>query len=118
MNDTYYGKKEIVRRLAKKTGVTKKDCDILVDATAEVLNDMLAECKGVYWKGFGKLIFVVRKPRTHFDIVAGQNMQTPYRYYPKFVPSPALKDKIYEHSVVEKDIKRGKVLYDGHERKY
>ncbi|AEH51969.1 DNA-binding protein HU [Pseudothermotoga thermarum] len=87
-------KKELVDKVAKKSGLKKKDVKKVIDTTIETIIDTLGKGEKVQLVGFGT--FMVKKAAQR----KGVNPQTkkpitiPERKVPKFKPGKALKEKI------------------------
>ncbi len=87
-------KKELVDRIAKKTGLKKKEIKKSLDVALETIADALGKGEKVQLVGFGT--FMVKKAAQR----KGVNPQTkkpitiPERKVPKFKPGKALKEKV------------------------
>lgn len=57
-------KKELVEAIAGKTGFTKKDSELVLDAAMEIIENELVSGGSVKLIGFGSFAVVDRRPRT------------------------------------------------------
>ena len=87
-------KGDFVAKVAEKTGMTKADAQAAVDATLDVITEVLASGDDVRFTGFGNFVVAdraageVRNPRT------GEMIKKEASKAPKFKPGKALKDAV------------------------
>jgi len=88
-------KKELVEAVAVRTGNTKKDTEVMLNATLSTIQEALEKGEQVQLIGFGTFVTKVRKART------GRNPRKPDSVIqiaaskaPAFKPGKALKDAV------------------------
>lgn len=87
-------KQELIETVAEKTGATKKDAKVLVEALFETIAEALAQGKKVQITGFGTFEVRERKARTGVKPGTGEKIQIPASKYPAFKPGRALKERV------------------------
>ncbi|MCK5247777.1 HU family DNA-binding protein [Candidatus Bipolaricaulota bacterium] len=87
-------KAELVEKLAKKTGLTKKDARAALDGVVEVITASLKNGEPVIITGFGKFETRRRKATTRMNPQTGQKIQTPAKTVPAFKAGKNLKDTV------------------------
>ena len=87
-------KAELVERLAKKTGLTKKDARATLDCVVEVVTAALKKNEPVIITGFGKFETRKRKATTRMNPQTGQRIKTPAKTVPAFKAGKNLKDTV------------------------
>ena len=87
-------KKALVDKVAKKTGIKKKDVKKIIDATIDTIIETLTKGEKVQLVGFGS--FEVRKAaaRKGVNPQTKEPIQIPERKVPKFKPGKTLKEKV------------------------
>ena len=84
-------KHQLASKMAKKTGVLKKDCERLIDAMVE---EMVAQAKsggGVYVRNFGKFEYYVRGTDRRRIPETGEWIEVPPVTRIKFIPCKDVK---------------------------
>ncbi|MGM0378877.1 MAG: HU family DNA-binding protein [Bacillota bacterium] len=86
-------KKELVEKLTKKTGLTKKDTKNLLDAFTDVVGEELNNGNEIALTGFGKFYPRHRKARkaTNPQDPKGDKIDVPAKDVPKFKAGATLK---------------------------
>ena len=87
-------KAELVEKLAKVTGFTKKDARIAVDGFVEIITKSLVSNEPVVITGFGKFEARRRKATTRINPQTGQKMKTPAKTVPAFKAGKNLKEAV------------------------
>ena len=87
-------KSELVDAIAKKTGLSKKDVSIVVDALQDVVSDALVKGERLALTGFGTFQTSERKARTGINPATGEKIQIAACTVPKFVVGKTLKEKV------------------------
>jgi nucleoid DNA-binding protein len=89
-------KADIVDRVAKATGVTKLETEILVDGFFKTISEMLAEGEHFEIRGFGTFKVKERKPRMARNPRTGAQVPLDVHWVPTFKPSRELRAMINE----------------------
>jgi DNA-binding protein HU-beta len=87
-------KAELVEKLAKKTGLTKKDARAALDGVVDVVTAALKKNEPVIITGFGKFETRKRKATTRMNPQTGQRIKTPAKTVPAFKAGKNLKDTV------------------------
>ena len=87
-------KAQLIDVVAEKTGLTKKDATVAVDAVFGSIQDFLAEGDKVQLIGFGNFEVRDRAARKGRNPQTGEEIQIPASKVPAFKPGKALKDAV------------------------
>ncbi len=87
-------KKEMIERLARKTGMTKADSQRALDGVLDVVFEELKSGNSVSLAGFGSFTVAERKPRTGRNPQTGAEINIPAAKVPKFKPGKNLKEAV------------------------
>jgi DNA-binding protein HU-beta len=87
-------KNEFIDAVAKKSGLTKKDTRVLVDANLEVIIEVLAKGDSVAFEGFGAFKITNRAARNSRIPSTDVIVAVPARKAAKFKPGKALKNAV------------------------
>jgi len=87
-------KKEMIERLARKTGMTKADSQRALDGVLDVVFEELKSGNSVSLAGFGSFTVAERKPRTGRNPQTGAEINIPAAKVPKFKPGKKLKEAV------------------------
>lgn len=87
-------KKEIIRELVKRTGLTTSEATHAVDGIIEIIADALVKGDPVLLRGFASIKTVQRAAKTARDIQRGTLVQVPPYKQVKFIAYNALKERI------------------------
>ena len=87
-------KEDLVRQVAAKAAITKKDAEKAVSAITEVIMDSLADGESIKLVGFGSFECRERKSRTGRNPQTGEEMIIPATTVPYFSPGKFLKEKV------------------------
>ena len=85
-------KAQLIETVAEKTGLTKKDATVAVDAVFGSIQDFLEKGDKVQLIGFGN--FEVRAARKGRNPQTGAEIEIPASKVPAFKPGKALKDAV------------------------
>ncbi len=87
-------KADLVERVSRETGLTRKDTGIIVKNFLTALADALARGQNVELRRFGTFKVRRRKARMARNPRTGDPVQVPERFVPVFRPSKELKFKV------------------------
>ena len=87
-------KKDFIATVAEKTGLTKKDSEIAVNAILDIITDELAAGGSVQLTGFGTFEVRARKEKTCIVPQTKEKVVVPATKNPAFKPGKALKDAV------------------------
>ncbi|KUK23346.1 MAG: HU family DNA-binding protein [Synergistetes bacterium] len=87
-------KAELVREVAEKTGMTKKDTALLVNTLFETIMDALSKGEKVQIAGFGIFEVKERAERVGRNPRTGEEIKIPPRKVPVFRVGKELKTKV------------------------
>ena len=89
-------KTELITAVAAKTGLTKKDAEVIVSATFDTVAQELAKGEKVQVSGFGIFEVKDREARVGRNPHTKEAIQIPATKIPAFKAAKALKDKVAE----------------------
>ncbi|EME72484.1 DNA-binding protein [Bacillus glycinifermentans] len=87
-------KKELIGAVAEATGLTKKDVELVVDSTFDVITSALKDGEKVKVHGFGSFEVRERAARKGRNPQSGEEIEIPATKAPAFKAAKALKDAI------------------------
>lgn len=87
-------KAELVEKLAKGTGLTKKDARMALDGVVDLITRALKKNEPVVIAGFGKFETRKRMAATRINPQTGQRIGTPAKTVPAFKAGKNLKDVV------------------------
>lgn len=87
-------KTELIATVAEKTGSTRKDAELAVNAVFEVIGDELAAGGRVQLVGFGAFETKHREPRVGRNPRTREAVEIPASTVPVFKAGKALKEKV------------------------
>jgi DNA-binding protein HU-beta len=87
-------KTELIATVAEKTGSTRKDAELAVNAVFEVIGDELASGGRVQLVGFGAFETKHREPRVGRNPKTREAVEIPASTVPVFKAGKALKEKV------------------------
>lgn len=85
-------KADLVKAVAEKSGLTKKDSELAVNGMMESIKDALHEGNKIQLIGFGTFKVVDRKERKGMNIQTKKPITIPAKKAVRFVPGKTLKD--------------------------
>jgi integration host factor subunit alpha len=98
-------KADIVERVYKEAGFSKKEASDLIDLVFKIMKDTLAKGEKVKISGFGNFSIRDKQTRTGRNPQTGSSMEISARRVLTFKPSQVLKEDItsrYSHRINEK----------------
>lgn len=87
-------KAQLIETVASKTGLTKKDATVAVDAVFGSIQEALQKGEKVQLIGFGNFEVRDRAARKGRNPQTGEEIQIPASKVPAFKPGKALKDAV------------------------
>ena len=87
-------KAELIAAVAEKTGMSKKDTEIVIAATLNTITEAMAEEEKVQLGGFGSFEVKKREARTGLNPKTLQKIEIPASKAPVFKAGKALKDAV------------------------
>jgi DNA-binding protein HU-beta len=90
----FMNKQELVDKVSKKSGLTKKDTQSGIDSTLLVITDALKKGDSVTLVGFGSFKVVKRAARKGRNPQTGKTINIPAKKTPKFTPGKQFKEKV------------------------
>ena len=87
-------KTEFVNQVKTKSGISKKDCKLCLNAIIEVIKDALKNGESVTFSNFGKFTTNNSKQKNIYDFKTKETLTLAERKTPKFKPSENLKQII------------------------
>ena len=87
-------KNEFITELNNKSGLTKKDCKLCLDAIINVIKDALKNGDSVTLSNFGKFKVSEKKPKQMYSFKTGKTQTISARRTPTFRASDNLKQAI------------------------
>ena len=86
-------KAQLVEEVSRKTGLTKKETQNMIDAMTEIIGDTLSRGEKVTLVGFGTFRVGSRKARRGINPRTRESINIPAKKAPKFVPGKGLREK-------------------------
>ena len=87
-------KKDIIDRVAEKTGMTKKQAETAVNEVFAEITETLRDGGEISVVGFGKFEVKTRAARTGINPLTMEQIDIPESKSPAFKPAKALKDTV------------------------
>ena len=87
-------KADLVDHVAKNSGFTKKDAEVVVKTVLESIKEALKDGEGVELRGFGTFRFRKRYPRIRRNPKTGEAVQVPAKRVPYFKLGKQLRELI------------------------
>ncbi len=87
-------KSELVKLVAEKTGLKKKDAEHATNAVFGIIKEALKKGERVSIAGFGIFEVVERKEREGINPATREKIKIPATRVPKFRPSSSLKEEV------------------------
>ena len=85
---------EIVREIASKTGLEKKDVMVIVESLMETIKTSMTNGEEVFLRGFGSFIIKHRADKTARYISKNTTVIIPAHDIPAFKPAKEFMDKV------------------------
>ncbi len=92
-------KASLVETLSNKTGITKKDCEAVLNAFTSTVGETLKKGDSIQLIGFGTFSIAKRAARTGKNPQTGKAIKIPATVVPKFKAGKALKDVVAKAKV-------------------
>jgi DNA-binding protein HU-beta len=87
-------KQELIDKVAKKAGISKKDTQTVIDTTIEAIVEAVKKGDKVTLVGFGSFSSVKRTARNGRNPQTGKTIKIPARKAPKFSAGKSFKEKV------------------------
>ncbi len=87
-------KADLVNWIANKTGLTKKDVGVVLDAFVEAVTTTVQSGDSVTLTNFGSFMASQRQASTKRNPKTGEPVKVPARKVPKFKPGKQFKDMV------------------------
>ncbi|MDR1500062.1 MAG: integration host factor subunit beta [Tannerellaceae bacterium] len=87
-------KADIVREIAKSTGIDKQTVLTSVESFMELVKDSLSQGDNVYLRGFGSFVVKKRAQKTARNISKNTTIIIPEHNIPSFKPAKTFHDKV------------------------
>lgn len=87
-------KADIVKEVAKSTGIEAKTVSAVVEGFMEAVKDSLAKDNNVYLRGFGTFAVQTRAQKTARNITRNTTVIIPKHEVPTFKPCPDFKNQV------------------------
>jgi DNA-binding protein HU-beta len=87
-------KQELIDKVAKKSGLTKKDTQAVIEATVEAIMEAVKKGDKVALVGFGSFSQIKRAARKGRNPQTGKEITIAARKSPKFTAGKVFKDKV------------------------
>ena len=88
-------KAEVVKEIAKRTGIKRETVDECVDCFIRVIKDALADGQNIYFRGFGSFIVKRRAEKKARDMGNNTSIIVPAHNIPAFKPCKELKKLVH-----------------------
>ena len=85
-------KAELVEEVAKESGLTKKDAEVMVQTVLDSITNAIQRGEGVELRGFGSFRIRSRSPRQGRNPKTGSNVSVAAKKVPHFKPGRELRD--------------------------
>ncbi len=87
-------KADLVNAISQKTGVSKVDVVVTLEALFAEIKNSLESGENVYVRGFGSFIIKRRAKKVGRHIKKGQAIEIPEHYIPAFKPAKEFVEKV------------------------
>jgi DNA-binding protein HU-beta len=89
-------KADIVNRITEKTGISKVDVLVSIEAFCKEIKEAMAEGQNVYIRGFGSFVVKTRKRKIGRNIKKNVAVEIPEQKIPAFKPAKMFVSKVRE----------------------
>ena len=89
-------KADIVNRITEKTGISKVDVLVSIEAFCKEIKEAMAEGQNVYIRGFGSFVVKTRKRKIGRNIKKNIAVEIPEQKVPAFKPAKMFVSKVRE----------------------
>ena len=87
-------KKQLIRTMSEKAGLSRKYAEIALDSIVAVVTDALKQGEQVVIPGFGSFQVKVRRAREGRNPISGEKIMVPEKRIPTFRPGSKLREAI------------------------
>ena len=91
-------KAALVEAVARVTGLTKKDSEVIVERVLASITEALRRGEKIELRGFGSFRLRDRESRKGRNPKTGDKVEVPSKRVPYFKPGKALKDQINDYA--------------------
>ena len=85
---------ELVREIASKTGLEKKDVVVIIESLMDTIKTSMAEGEEVFLRGFGSFIIKTRAEKVARNISKNTTITIPEHKIPAFKPAKTFVAKV------------------------
>ncbi len=89
-------KADIVNRITEKTGISKVDVLVSIEAFCKEIKEAMTEGQNVYIRGFGSFVVKTRKRKIGRNIKKNIAVEIPEQKMPTFKPAKMFVSKVRE----------------------
>lgn len=89
-------KADIVNRITEKTGISKVDVLVSIEAFCKEIKEAMADGQNVYIRGFGSFVVKTRKKKIGRNIKKNIAVEIPEQKIPAFKPAKMFVNKVRE----------------------
>ncbi len=87
-------KADLVNAISEKTGISKVDVLVTVEALFKEIKNTMEAGENVYVRGFGSFIIKRRAPKVGRNIKRGKSIQIPEHFIPAFKPAKVFTEEV------------------------
>lgn len=87
-------KADLVNAVSEKTGVSKVDVLVTVEALFKEIKSTMEAGENVYVRGFGSFVIKRRAPKVGRNIKRGKTIQIPEHFIPSFKPAKVFSEEV------------------------
>lgn len=87
-------KADLVNAVSEKTGVSKVDVLVTVEALFKEIKSTMEGGENVYVRGFGSFVIKRRAPKVGRNIKRGKTIQIPEHFIPSFKPAKVFSEEV------------------------
>ena len=101
-------KADLVNAVSEKTGISKVDVLVTVEALFKEIKNSMENGSNVYVRGFGSFIIKKRAAKIGRNIKRGKSIQIPEHFIPAFKPAKVFMDEVKQNvHALPKDMDEG-----------
>lgn len=90
-------KADLVNAVSEKTGISKVDVLVTVEALFKEIKNSMENGSNVYVRGFGSFIIKKRAAKIGRNIKRGKSIQIPEHFIPAFKPAKVFMDEVKQN---------------------
>lgn len=87
-------KAEVVAKIADKTGLDRKDVQVIVEEFFDTVKGSMADGEDVFFRGFGSFIVKKRARKVARNIAKNTSLVIEPHYIPAFKPAKSFANKV------------------------